>query len=125
MTVFIQITPAIKWNPLTALAQWVSKIILKPVVIQLDDLQKKVNEIETRQITDEKDRIRFEVLEFANSCRSHKLHTRDEFQHIVDLNDKYEKLLEQTNDTNGVFSEEYQYIAGLYRRCMEQNDFLA
>ena len=91
---------------------------------QLHELAKKVDQIETRQMADEKDRIRYEVLDFANSCRNGRRHTRDEFQHIVDLNDKYERLLETTGDHNGVFVEEYAYIKGLYRRCMEKNDFL-
>ena len=73
---------------------------------------------------DEKDRIRYEVLSFANSCRNGYRHSRDEFQHIIDLNDKYEKLLEQTGDTNGVFTEEYKYIVDLYHKCQVENDFL-
>ena len=48
------------------------------------------------RMTDEKDRIRYEVLDFANSCRNGRRHTKDEFQHIIDLNDKYEVLLDKT-----------------------------
>lgn len=110
---------------MSAFFGWVGKIIVKPVVAQLSALEAKVGEIEARQMIDEKDRIRYEVLDFANSCRNGRRHTRDEFQHIVDLNDKYEELLEKTGDRNGVFYEEYKYIKGLYHRCMEQNDFLA
>ena len=31
LTCVIQFTPAIKWNPLTALFNWIGKIIVKPV----------------------------------------------------------------------------------------------
>lgn len=81
--------------------------------------------IRAEQKADEKDRIRYEVLDFANSCRNGRRHTRDEFQHIIDLNDKYERLLHETNDANGVFSEEYKYIVDLYHKCQIENDFLA
>lgn len=111
---FIQFTPGIKWNPLAALGN----LIFKNVNKRLDDLEK-------RQIEDEKDRIRYEVLNFANSCRNKQRHTKDEFQHIIDLNDKYEGLLKKTNDKNGVFTAEFEFIKGLYKRCQEQNDFLA
>lgn len=94
-------------------------------------MQDKIEQIEAEQKllraerkADEKDRIRYEVLGFANSCRNGTMHTRDEFQHIIDLNDKYERLLEETNDTNGVFSEEYRYILELYHKCQMENDFL-
>lgn len=136
LTCIIQITPAIKWNPLSSLAGWVGKQITKDVQKEVEAVRKemrnglhaieeKVDEMEMRQITDEKDRIRFEVLDFANSCRNHCKHTKDEFQHIFDLNDKYESLLEETNDTNGVFTAEFEYIQGLYRRCQSENSFLA
>jgi len=72
----------------------------------------------------EKDRIRWEILDFANSCRNNQQHTKDEFQHIITLNDKYEKLLALTGDTNGVFEAEYRYIQKIYTECQEKNDFL-
>lgn len=111
---FIQFTPGIKFNPLEALGNLIFK-----------NVYKRLDKVEARQMEDEKDRIRYEVLDFANSCRNKRRHTKDEFQHIFDLNDKYEELLEQTKDKNGVFTAEFEYIKGLYKRCQEQNDFLA
>ena len=72
----------------------------------------------------EKDRIRWEILDFANSCRNNIRHTKDEFQHIVDLNDKYIDLLVKTEDKNGVFEAEYEYIKKIYKERQEKNDFL-
>ena len=80
--------------------------------------------IEAQMDENEKDRIRWEVLDFANSCRNGRKHTKDEYQHIITLHDKYKRLLEKTNDTNGVFDEEYAYIKRLYAERQEKNDFL-
>lgn len=131
LSVVIQFTPAIKWNPFTAFFGWLGKVIIKPVSEQQAKLQEEIieikkeqKEIRAEQKADEKDRIRYEVLGFANSCRNGRRHTKDEFQHIIDLNDKYERLLRETNDTNGVFTEEYSYIVNLYRKCQVENDFL-
>ena len=93
-------------------------------VNKIDGLIEKVDKIVENIATNEKDRIRWEILDFANSCRNGCLHTRDEFQHIVDLNDKYRKLLRRTNDSNGVFDIEYRYIQDLYAERLEKNDFL-
>jgi len=120
----IQFTPAIKWNPISALFGWIGKIIVKPVEEKLDRMTTEIVEIREQQWADEKDRIRYEVLEFANTCRNGRRHTRDEYQHIISLKDKYEKLLEKTNDKNGVFEEEYSYIVNLYHKCQVENDFL-
>lgn len=40
------------------------------------------------------------------------------------LNDKYKKLLQTTNDINGVFDIEYKYITELFSKKLEGNDFL-
>lgn len=122
-SIFIQITP-IKWNPITSFVTWFGKIITKNILDQIKILEKNVEEIKKQADENEKDRIRWEVLDFANSCRNGKKHTRDEFDHIVALNDKYHKLLSRTNDQNGVFTAEYEYIYKLYLERLEKNDFL-
>lgn len=113
LAIFVQITPAVKWNPLT----WLGNLFLGSLRKELVDVHKEIDE-------NEKDRIRWEVLDFANSCRNGRRHTRDEFQHIIALNDKYKSLLRKTNDINGVFDAEYEYIKRLYAERQEKNDFL-
>ena len=123
ISIFIQITP-IKINPWSALFKWIGKAITDNACNKIDGLIKKVDKIENDVKNNEKDRIRWEILDFANSCRNNRKHTRDEFQHIVALNDKYKRLLKETNDTNGVFEVEYNYIQDLYAERLEKNDFL-
>ena len=123
ISIFIQITP-IKVNPWSALFKWIGKTITGNACNKIDGLIDKVEKIEKDVKTNEKDRIRWEILDFANSCRNNRKHTRDEFQHIVALNDKYKQLLQETNDTNGVFEVEYNYIQDLYAERLEKNDFL-
>ena len=118
---FIQFNPAIKFNPLEALGN----IIFKKLYARIDKVEERIDKVNTRQMQDEKDRIRQEVLRFANSLRNEGRHTKDEFQHIIDQNDKYEDLLKETNDKNGVFTAEFEYIKETYRQRQEQNDFLA
>lgn len=138
----IQITP-IKINPWTKIFKWIGKLItedsdnnIKALINKTDklessiksvkeDLKSETNAIKDRINENEKDRIRWEILDFANSCRNGRKHTKDEFQHIITLNDKYGILLERTNDKNGVFEVEYKYILYLYNRLLEKNEFLS
>lgn len=122
-SVFIQISP-IKWNPITSFITWFGKLITKDISDKLDDLTDNVEAIQGQVNENEKDRIRWEILDFANSCRNGRKHTKDEFQHIIALNDKYKKLLEVTGDKNGVFEVEYEYIQKLYQERQMKNDFL-
>lgn len=122
-TFVIQITP-IKWNPWTSLVNWLGEKLTKGPCSKLDGLITKVDGIENNVMENEKDRIRWEILDFANSCRNGRKHTKDEFEHIVTLNKKYRKLLKATKDENGVFELEYEYIKNLYAKRLEKNDFL-
>ena len=123
LSLIIQITP-IKLNPWTAIGKWFSKIILQESDKKIERLIRSVDDIRTEIDTNEKDRIRWEVLDFANSCRNNVKHTHDEYRHIIALNDKYTKLLAKSKDINGVFDEEYKYISKLYADRLEKNDFL-
>ena len=124
LAIFIQITPAIKWNPFTALCKWIGSVITAETRHDITDLKTLVQEIRREIDEIEKDRIRWEVLDFANACRNGVRHTKDEFHHIIALDGKYKKLLEKTHDVNGVFDAEYAYILDLYRERQEKNDFL-
>lgn len=113
LAIFVQVTPIIRFNPIT----WLGSLLT-------GSLRKEIANVQTAIDENEKDHIRWEVLEFANTCRNGIRHTKDEFQHIITLNGKYKALLKKTDDTNGVFDAEYEYILSLYKERQEKNDFL-
>ena len=130
ISIFIQVTP-IKINPWSKLFKWIGGLItaesdkkINQLIETTDEMQKNIKTLQQNMDENEKDRIRWEILDFANSCRNNQRHTKDEFQHIITLNDKYEKLLALTGDTNGVFEAEYRYIQKIYTERQEKNDFL-
>ena len=123
LSVFIEIVP-IKWSPLSSIFKWMGKKITAETQKELKQIKKDLTEQRAMIEENEKDRIRWEILDFANSCRNNRKHTKDEYQHIIALNDKYKELLAKTNDKNGVFEAEYEYIKKLYAERQEKNDFL-
>jgi len=74
----IQITP-IKINPWSALFKWIGKMVTNNACSKIDGLIVKVDNLEASIDANEKDRIRWEILDFANSCRNDRKHSRDEF----------------------------------------------
>ena len=72
----------------------------------------------------EKDRIRNDVLSFANQCRRHIDHTKEEFDYVISLKAKYDQILKRTGDENGVFTADYAYIVEIYNKCLRENSFL-
>ena len=112
----VEVTP-IKVNPLSWLLKWVGSRVNGEMIKRIDKLEANVD-------TNEMDRIRWEVLDFANSCRNGRRHTQDEFEHIITLVKKYEGLLKKCGKENGVFEMEYKYIVKLYEKCQQENDFI-
>lgn len=120
---FIQITPIFKCNPISALCTWIGRLIVADVMKEIREIKETQKEQQATIDENEKDRIRYEVLDFANSCRRGVHHTKDEFEHVIALHSKYERLLAKTGDTNGVFTEEYRYVVEIYHDCQRENKF--
>ena len=115
-SIFFEVSK-IKVNPISFILQWVGKRMFEPFNDKMKELERTIDENKI-------DTIKWEILEFANSCRNNRRHTKDGFEHIISQNDKYHKLLEKYKMENGVFDAEYAYILRLYKRCQDQNDFL-
>lgn len=103
----------------------IGEIVASGIRQEIQELRNMIIAQDKKIDENEKDRIRYEILDFANSCHNGRNHTRDEFEHIISLNDKYKTLLERTKDKNGVFEIEYKYINRLYEQKKEDHTFLA
>lgn len=130
LSMFVEITP-IKLNPVTMFTNWIKKSIREfgntlngPVLDELAKQKETMSEIRDVVDDNEIDRIRWEILDFANSCRQGKKHTHDEFIHIIELNTKYHNILARRNLENGIIDLEYNFITKIYAKCEEDNDFL-
>lgn len=91
---------------------------------KIDNITTKVDALEEQMDKNEIDRIRQECLGFANQCRREQNHSIDEFRHILELDEKYIKLLEKTGAQNGVFEADMAFIKKEYAKKLEENSFL-
>lgn len=90
----------------------------------LRGIRDKLDEVEERVDRNEIKRLRWEILDFANSCMNKRRHTKEEFDHIMEVHSEYEELLEGLGESNGKVDIAYTYIKKLYAQCMEEGDFL-
>lgn len=123
LSLIVDISP-IKINPWKTAFKWIGQLITADVMKEIREIKETQKEQQATIDENEKDRIRYEVLDFANSCRRGVHHTKDEFEHIISLHSKYELLLQKTNDENGVFTEEYKYILEIYHECQREDKFV-
>lgn len=113
----IQIAP-VKINPWSAIAKAIGRAIN-------GDLIRAVNQVSESVDQNEIDRLRWEILDFSNSCQNGRRHTREEFDHIIRMHEKYESILKRRNESNGQVDMAYDYIKTLYQKCLIERDFLS
>lgn len=123
LSLFIEIAP-IKVNPISWVLKYCGQQINADVKAEIDSLKSSLNDIDDRVVQGEIDRIRYEILSFSNSCRKKQKHTRDEFVHIIELNQKYHRLIAEKQIKNGQLDIEYEFIESVYKKCLENNSFL-
>ena len=112
----IQIAP-IKIDPWTKLFKWIGDIVNGDVKRELKELKREVE-------CEKANNARWNILNFANTCRHGKRHSKEEWNHVIDQIYKYDAYVEEKGIDNGVFEEDAKYLKGLYQKISEKNDFL-
>ena len=144
----VEISP-IKINPLEALFKYIGRKTTEEVNRKLDNLwdefgnrenelrkshevladsfnnlQSEIHTVKREfEIKNANDK-RWDILDFANSCRNNRQHSREEWEHVIDQLKCYETYVKEHKIDNGVIEEETKYLRELYRERCIRNDFL-
>lgn len=124
LSVIVEISPRIKINPWTWLLKIVGNKMNADLLHNISDIEVQLKKQAKEIDKNERDRIRYEILDFANSCRNRQLHTKEEFDHILEQYDKYEIIMAKLEQPNGKVNQAMKYINELYIDCQKQNDFM-
>lgn len=126
----IEVAP-IKLNPWSNLIKWISKKLNADMHTELQELKKEHGEMRQelkelkRDFEDTKAKnMRWNILDFANSCRNGRRHDKEEWGHVMDQLIEYENYTREKNITNGVIEEDTKYLRALYQEILRDNDFL-
>lgn len=61
------------------------------------------------------DDMRYEILDFASSLSSGRKYNKEQFDHILKIDEKYKKILEENGLENGQVSVSVEYINEVYK----------
>lgn len=121
----------IKINPWSSLFKWIGSKMMEDVRAEIKAVEKKQEAIAEKQeelskqrAVDAMDAVKAEIFRFYNECQKRQRHSEGEFNHIIQQNEKYEKLVKETGEPNGVYEMEYEYIMEIYQKCQREKDFL-
>lgn len=89
---------------------------LADVILINAEQTKTIEHMDEKIDSNEIDRLRWEIISFANSLRydDGQSATLEGYNHVFDAYGKYEKLLESLGRKNGKIDNEYAYIKIMY-----------
>ena len=141
LSVFVEVSK-IKINPISSILKWIGAKAGAQLIETIDknqketnkrldgiekkqeELEKKIEELSLQEAIDVADSIKTQIFSFYHELQKPGIrHSEAEFNQIIALNEKYEKLVERTKQPNGVYEAEYRYIMQVYHQCQETNDF--
>lgn len=130
VSTFVEVSK-IKINPWSSLLKWIGSKMMEDVKTEIKEIKdeqkelaKKQEELKRQRAIDAADAIKAEIFKFYNECQKGQRHSEAEFNHIIQQNKKYEDLIEETGEENGVYTAEYKYILTIYTKCQLEKDFL-
>lgn len=109
----IQISP-LKLNPWDKLLGWFGKKLNGGMEKQIKDLQKQVRDLWINN-------HRQSILTFARECRAEIEHSAEEWSHILNLCEEYERYCNANDVTNGVVRQNTLYIRELYQKLSHEH----
>ena len=112
----VEVAP-IKINPWSRIFNWIAEAIV-------GDLKKEFFEFKKDSEAKTADRMRWDILSFANSCRRGQEHSKDEWWHCISQIKEYEEYTQKKDIINGVIEEDSEYLRELYHERNLKNDFL-
>lgn len=82
------------------------------------DLLNAVKEVKQEMLLDKIDNIRWTIIDFSNSLRSGRTYDLEAYNHIIDLDSKYEKMLLDNHMENGRVTMAMKLIKEKYETGM-------
>lgn len=112
----VEIAP-IKINPWKRLFKWIGNAINGEFYAEFAEMKKDFEQTKAND-------MRWNILNFANSCRRGNEHGKDEWRHVISQIREYEEYTEAKGIVNGVIDEDAHYLRELYQHRNQKNDFL-
>ena len=123
-SVVLEVTP-VKINPWTWVLKGVGNRMNADIIKRLDEVEKQLKAQDAKIDNNEKDRIKYEILDFARSCRRKEQHTKEEFDHIFEQYDKYEVILAKLEQPNGKVTHAMKFVSSVYLEVIADDNFSA
>ena len=121
--IVIDLTPGIKFQPVRWVLKRLGNLINAGVNEQYEKIQKRLDELQMEVTEFKVDSWRTEILDFSDSCMNNRRHTKEQFDHVIEILDRYDKYITENKLTNGQVDVAHEYILEIYKQGIRENDF--
>lgn len=84
-------------------------------------LSAQISELKQLFISKEIDDMRFELLDFANAVMNKRRYNKEQYDHVLEIYDKYERVLEENGMENGRVTSSMEFVIEQYKILMSVN----
>lgn len=84
-----------------------------------DGLKNSLDEIKSLIINDSIESMRWEILDFSSSIMAGREFNKEQYDHVLNTHERYEKILEENGMTNGQTTASFEFIKKHYDELME------
>lgn len=150
LSLFIDLTPGIKWNPICYIAKKIGSAFNHSIDKKIEEFGKvtnqRIDEIEKRIEDIQKDtesnnellqiqsrsidvaevnRLKKEILEFGNKLSHKQKFTIEEYRTIMDCYKRYHDIIDKYEDLeNGKIDIEYELIVSHYKEHKDSGEYM-
>lgn len=120
----IQISP-VKVNPWTAMAKAIGRAINGEVIQKVDKLDRDLQTVRKEAAEQAAMNYRARILRFGDEVMHDVRHSKDHFDQVLHDITEYERYCKKNPDfENNMTALTSSRIKEIYRKCLEDNDFL-
>lgn len=88
---------------------------ISKISLGIQDIQKRMDNIQSQLTEKEINDMRWEILDMASAISSGRKYSKEQFDHVIQIFEDYEKILEKNGLTNGRVSASMEVIDEMYR----------
>lgn len=119
----IQIAP-VNVNPWGWIMKMIKTALMEDVTAKVEKMDERMSEVESKLDDSMISNMRWDILGFSNSCRNGVLHSKEEWNHVIEQISTYENMCTALQITNGVIEQESEFLRCMYQDRLRKNDFL-
>ena len=85
----------------------------------INSINNSLNKLTTMFVDKEVDDMRWEILNFCSALTSGRQYNKESFDHVIQIHEKYEEILEQYNMENGRVTASMEVIMDVYKEKLK------